>query len=258
MTQVPNELEAPGFTPEHVRRLDVWVSQLEEIVLVDPSPLTYLGAKDLLRTRTLRDLWGTSVRGLENLPLRQVNTFTEVVDCSRRYLVTELTPAARDGDVEAQIQRASSAPGAIVVTYTWDLRPAAHIRARLAGAHSVYTNMDGLREVFATTPLGRHRLPSPSPDELTQIHPEMTAHPVPQLSSQERVVLAGYLSREPLKVTARRLGISSATARTYLQRVMLKYRSAGHEAATRFDVLALCYEGWGPWLMPPGARPYPA
>lgn len=80
---------------------------------------------------------------------------------------------------------------------------------------------------------------------------------MPALSPREERVLISYLSGAPLKTTARQIGISGETARTYLQRIMYKFR-AFNTVSTRSDVLALCYEGWGPWLMPPGVAPYPS
>lgn len=52
-------------------------------------------------------------------------------------------------------------------------------------------------------------------------------HPVrPQFSEREHAVLVGYASGQTLEATARDLGISLETAKTYLKRVKAKYQMA--------------------------------
>lgn len=58
----------------------------------------------------------------------------------------------------------------------------------------------------------------------------------PSLSRREESVLRAYASGLTLEATARRVGISPSTAKTYLQRVKDKYRQAGRPADTKLDL----------------------
>ena len=58
----------------------------------------------------------------------------------------------------------------------------------------------------------------------------------PPLSEREHRVLMAYVSGLTLEATARSLGISSETARTYLKRVKAKYHQAGLPVYTKLDL----------------------
>jgi DNA-binding CsgD family transcriptional regulator len=58
----------------------------------------------------------------------------------------------------------------------------------------------------------------------------------PPLSEREHSVLMAYVSGLTLDSAARRLGISTETARTYLKRVGAKYRRAGLPLYTKLDL----------------------
>ena len=58
----------------------------------------------------------------------------------------------------------------------------------------------------------------------------------PPLSEREHAVLMAYASGRTLGSTARHLGISLETARTYLKRVKNKYRQAGLPVYTKLDL----------------------
>ncbi len=58
----------------------------------------------------------------------------------------------------------------------------------------------------------------------------------PQLSSQERRTLVLYASGMPLKSVATRLGVSSETAKSYLERVRAKYEACGREARSKVEL----------------------
>jgi len=60
--------------------------------------------------------------------------------------------------------------------------------------------------------------------------------PRPPLSRQEHAVLMAYASGQTLHATARQLGISVETARTYLKRVKAKYQRAGLPVYTKLDL----------------------
>jgi DNA-binding NarL/FixJ family response regulator len=58
----------------------------------------------------------------------------------------------------------------------------------------------------------------------------------PLLSEREHLVMAAYASGLTLDSAARRLGISTETARTYLKRVKAKYHQAGLPVHTKLDL----------------------
>jgi two-component system, NarL family, nitrate/nitrite response regulator NarL len=66
---------------------------------------------------------------------------------------------------------------------------------------------------------------------------EPDGHPVrPLLSEREHAVLMAYASGRTLESTARYLGISAETAKTYLKRIKAKYQSAGLPLHTKLDL----------------------
>jgi two-component system nitrate/nitrite response regulator NarL len=66
---------------------------------------------------------------------------------------------------------------------------------------------------------------------------EPDGHPLrPPLSEREHAVLMAYASGRTLYSTARLLGISTETARTYLKRVKAKYQQAGLPVYTKLDL----------------------
>jgi two-component system, NarL family, nitrate/nitrite response regulator NarL len=58
----------------------------------------------------------------------------------------------------------------------------------------------------------------------------------PLLSEREHLVMAAYASGLTLESAARRLGISTETARTYLKRVKAKYHRVGLPVHTKLDL----------------------
>jgi two-component system nitrate/nitrite response regulator NarL len=58
----------------------------------------------------------------------------------------------------------------------------------------------------------------------------------PPLSRQEHLVLMAYASGLTLESAARHLGISPATAHTYLRRVKAKYERAGIQVSTKLEL----------------------
>jgi two-component system nitrate/nitrite response regulator NarL len=91
------------------------------------------------------------------------------------------------------------------------------------------------------------------------VGPAMAAEPDgyplrPKLSEREHAVLMAYASGMTLYSTARHLGISPGTARTYLERVKAKYEQAGLPVRTKLElaerVRADCAGGVCPRTVP--------
>lgn len=67
----------------------------------------------------------------------------------------------------------------------------------------------------------------------------------PGLSVQEQRVLRLYASGLPMKSVARRMGVKTDTARSYLTRVREKYAAAGKESRSKLDLHRRAVEdGW--------------
>jgi two-component system nitrate/nitrite response regulator NarL len=62
------------------------------------------------------------------------------------------------------------------------------------------------------------------------------SRPRPLFSEREHEVLTAYASGQTLESTARCLGISVETAKTYLKRVKAKYHMAGLPVYTKLDL----------------------
>ena len=91
---------------------------------------------------------------------------------------------------------------------------------------------------------------------------EPDGHPRrPPLSEREHAVLMAYASGQTLSSTARHLGISLDTAKTYLKRVKAKYQQAGIPVYTKLDlaerVRADCAAGTCPRQAPTTAPAHP-
>lgn len=66
--------------------------------------------------------------------------------------------------------------------------------------------------------------------------------PRPRLSAREQAVLVAYCSGMTLKAAAHHIGISTATAKTYLERVKAKYEQVGRPAYTKLELAARVME----------------
>ena len=121
-------------------------------------------------------------------------------------------------------------------------------RTLAAGAHGYLTRNHDMATLAATLRA------IASGGTAWSLGPTMAAEPGgspgrPPLSEREHAVLMAYISGLTLESTARSLGISPETARTYLKRVKAKYREAGLPVCTKLDlaerVRAGCSSGTG-------------
>ncbi len=107
--------------------------------------------------------------------------------------------------------------------------------ALAAGAHGYLTRDHGLAALAATL----HGIAAGG--TAWSMGPAAAAGPAggpprPPLSAREHAVLMAYASGQTLHATARQLGISVETARTYLKRVKAKYQRAGLPVYTKLDL----------------------
>lgn len=68
------------------------------------------------------------------------------------------------------------------------------------------------------------------------------ADPMPRLSTQETRLLELYAAGASIAEAAERLGVKQDTARKYLSRIRLKYRSQGRRAASKLELARLAWQ----------------
>jgi len=152
----------------------------------------------------------------------------------RRFIVL-LNPALRaDPDPAQNVHRLVEAGHRVVVVDgSVDLTIVA--RTVAAGAHGYLTHNHDMAALAATLRA------IASGGTAWSLGPTMTSEPAglptrPPLSEREHAVLMAYISGLTLESTARSLGISTETAKTYLKRVKAKYRDAGLPVYTKLDL----------------------
>ncbi len=151
-----------------------------------------------------------------------------------RFIVL-LDPALRaDPDPVQSVRRLIEAGHRVVVIDgSANLAMVAHMLA--AGAHGYLTRDHDMAALVATVRA------IASGGALRSLGPAMATEPSgsrgrPPLSEREHAVLMAYVSGLTLESTARSLGISTETAKTYLKRVKAKYREAGLPVYTKLDL----------------------
>jgi two-component system nitrate/nitrite response regulator NarL len=108
-------------------------------------------------------------------------------------------------------------------------------RTLAAGAHGYLTRDHGLAALGLTVRAIAFGGSAWSLGPTAAAEPD--GYPVrPQLSGREHAVLMGYASGRTLEATARDLGISLETAKTYLKRIKAKYQLAGLPVYTKLDL----------------------
>lgn len=153
---------------------------------------------------------------------------------STGYDVVLLNPVLRaDPDAALNVRRLIEARHRVlVIDGTADLAMVA--RSLAAGAHGYLTrDHDGpaLAQTIRQIAAGGTAW-SPGPTRA----PGAGGPGRPPLSEREHHVLMAYVSGLTLDATARSLGISPETARTYLKRVKAKYHRAGLPVYTKLDL----------------------
>jgi two-component system, NarL family, nitrate/nitrite response regulator NarL len=165
-----------------------------------------------------------------------------------RCFVVLLNPALRSDCDPAQDVRRLIDRGHRVAVIDGSVDLAMVARTLAAGAHGYLTRNHDMAALAATLRA------IASGGTAWSLGPTMAAEPGgspgrPPLSEREHAVLMAYVSGLTLESTARSLGISPETARTYLKRVKAKYREAGLPVYTKLDlaerVRADCSSGTG-------------
>lgn len=175
-----------------------------------------------------------------------------------RVDVVLLSPALRGGpEFEANVRKLISAGHRILVM---DISPGPAMIAEAvsAGAHGYLTRDHDLADLACTlrviaTGSTAWALCGDSGEPPASSSP---AAAMPALSEREHMVLMTYVSGMTLNSTARQLGISEETARTYLKRVKVKYERAGRPARTKLDLADRVRADWaGGIRQRPGCLP---
>jgi two-component system, NarL family, nitrate/nitrite response regulator NarL len=152
----------------------------------------------------------------------------------RRFIVL-LNPALRADPDPAQNVRRLVEAGHRVVVIDGSVDLTIVARTVAAGAHGYLTHNHDMAALEATLRA------IASGGTAWSLGPTMASEPTglptrPPLSEREHAVLMAYISGLTLESTARSLGISTETAKTYLKRVKAKYRDAGLPVYTKLDL----------------------
>jgi DNA-binding NarL/FixJ family response regulator len=137
-------------------------------------------------------------------------------------------------DIANNIHRLLDAGSAVVVFSA--LAQPEHVRAAMrAGAYGFVQkseDIDDLATAIREAAAGRGWVsPQLAFMLLTDDAPDR-----PSLSAKEQEALRLYAAGLPMKAVARRMNVGMETAKQYIERVRLKYRRAGREAATKVDL----------------------
>lgn len=112
----------------------------------------------------------------------------------------------------------------------------AHVRALIGtGVVGVVAKQDGLADLASAIASAVRQEPWMSP-LLAQAMAADDASNRPTLSDKELQALRLYACGLKLDSVARRMGISSSTAKQYIDRVRAKYEQAGHSARTKTEL----------------------
>ena len=184
--------------------------------------------------------WATYATGIRLVAITATVDQLMSLDIGRVDVIL-LNPALRgEPGFEANARKLVGAGHRILVL---DISPWPTMMAKAvsAGAHGYLTRDNDLADLACTLRViasggtawalcGKRRSDSGEPPASSQ------APALPTLSEREHMVLMTYVSGMTLNSTARRLGISEETARTYLKRVKEKYERAGRPARTKLDL----------------------
>jgi len=186
--------------------------------------------------------WASDSRGIR---LKAVtSTVEELLRARREPVDVVLLDAAlrAEPDPAGNVRRLIDA-GHRVLVIDGSAEPISAARALATGADGYLTRDHDLAALAETLHAiaadGRPRSPGAT------VAAEPDGHPLrPPLSERERAVLMAYASGRTLDSTARHLGISVETARTYLKRVKAKYQQAGLPAYTKVDLAERVRADW--------------
>lgn len=175
------------------------------------------------------------------------STVDELLRARRRHFdVVVLDAALRAEPDPAFNARRLLDAGYRVLVVDGSSEPTSAARTLAVGVHGYLTRDDGLVALTLTL------RSIASDDTARSLLPTSSAVPegcalCPLLSDREHAVLMAYASGQTLGSTARSLGISVETAKTYLKRVKAKYQMVGLPVYTKLDlaeqVRAACIAG---------------
>lgn len=186
--------------------------------------------------------WASESRGIR---LKAVtSTVDELLRAPRGPVDVVLLDAAlrAEPDSAGNVRRLIDA-GHRVLVIDGSAAPISAASALATGADGYLTrdhDLAALTETLRAIAVGgRARSPRAS------VAAEPDGHPLrPPLSEREHAVLMAYASGRTLDSTARHLGISVETARTYLKRVKAKYQQAGLPAYTKVELAERVRADW--------------
>jgi two-component system, NarL family, uhpT operon response regulator UhpA len=141
--------------------------------------------------------------------------------------------------IPAPVKISTLRQAGVAVIMISNLAEPAHIKACLvAGAAGYLPKAEPAEEILRAVSASGHGEAYMSASLAALLVEDQAAHATaaPSLSPQELRALTLYASGLPVKSVARRLGVTPHTAKSYLDRVRVKYADAGREANTKLEL----------------------
>jgi DNA-binding NarL/FixJ family response regulator len=156
-----------------------------------------------------------------------------------RVIVFDLQLGPR-GQALADLRRLVDA-GRQVIVYTMCDDERTALNCLDLGAHTVLTKAEGEQHLVGATIAAAENRPY-TPPALAGAFGADSRSDRPQLSAREVDVLIEWFQCESKELVARKLGVSSRTVSTYLERVRIKYANVGREATTKAALIVRAIE----------------
>lgn len=152
-----------------------------------------------------------------------------------QVVIVDLELTSRKPDFEA-LERITSA-GHRVVVYSHIEHNEVILRCLDLGAVTYLVKSEGKRHLIEAIESAGTDTPYVGPRMAGALHSDTTAGR-PALGDREREVLVAWFQTESKELVGSRLFISSATVRTHLQRIRVKYAAVGRPAPTKAALVA--------------------
>ena len=167
-----------------------------------------------------------------------------LLDDSRDFDLTVLDLQLGDGSDPADNVRAVAERGWPVLLYTQEMNPAVVARCFAAGAMGIVSKSEELATLVDAVRIVIGGQPYLSGDWASALKSQT----IPNLAPREQEALRLFAAGLPMKLVARRMGISQETVKEYLMRTRRRYQEAGRPVASRTDLYIRAVEDG---LIPP-------
>lgn len=161
-----------------------------------------------------------------------VRHVVELLECAHEFDLVILDLQLGDGSDPAENVRSVVERGWPVLLYTQEMNPAVVARCFAEGASGIVSKSEELAILVEAVRIIAGGQPYLSGDWASALKSQRIANLAPREQEALRLFAAGL----PMKLVARRMGISQETVKEYLMRVRRRYEEAGRPAPSRTDL----------------------